>query len=312
MNQVVKLTELTYFVTVVEEKSFLKAAAKLYISQPALTVSIGNLEKELGKKLIMRHRGIKSLHLTLDGELVYVHAKKILNEVNIIVNEVQANNHARVKLGIPAIIGAYLFPKIMPLIASNVLEKLELVETGSAKTRQLLLDNKLKMAIIVTLSDNEDLEFDKYFIMRDKYALFVPADHRLATQKSLSIEALKGERIISLGKDYIQYKVLKQLCLNHNMANKIKNLIISNEFETVKSLISNGTGIGVMASHSIGNAAGIKVVPLKETIYCYFYLIFKKDTELSRFEIDVKNDILQTEFGKSVVSCKENPNYLNI
>ncbi|WP_461240269.1 LysR family transcriptional regulator [Paucilactobacillus sp. N302-9] len=295
-----KLNELTYFVTVVEEKSFSSAADKLFISQPSLTMSIKHLETELGRPLINRARGVKSISLTLDGELVYIHAKRILKEIDIIVDEVQSNNHAKAKLGVPAIIGAYLFPKIMRFMEPNILENLELVETGSANMRQLLLDDKINMAIIGTLSKNENRDFDRYLIMQDKYALFVPCNHPLATRTSVSIEELKNEHFVSLGKNYLQYTVLKQLCIDHHMENKIKNLIISNEFETVNSLISNGAGIGLMTTYSLGNARGITVVPLKESIYCYFYLVFKKENELSKFEIEVKNDILRADSGEKI------------
>lgn len=61
--------QLQYIVTTAQEKSITKAAKKLFISQSSLTLSIQNLERELGVELFERNRG--SLALTYAGQLYY-------------------------------------------------------------------------------------------------------------------------------------------------------------------------------------------------------------------------------------------------
>ena len=76
--------QLQYIVTTAQEKSITKAAKKLFISQPSLTLSIQNLEKELGVELFERNRG--SLALTYAGQLYYdwalstLHARERLSD----------------------------------------------------------------------------------------------------------------------------------------------------------------------------------------------------------------------------------------
>ena len=72
-----KRMQLEYFVRIVEEKSFTKAAEKLFISQPALSKSIRALEAELGVTLFKRDP--RELSLTSEGENVYCYAVDILN-----------------------------------------------------------------------------------------------------------------------------------------------------------------------------------------------------------------------------------------
>lgn len=290
------LNELKYFITVVDEKSFSNAAKKLYTSQPSLTMSIKNLESELGSTLLIRKRGDKNMILTNDGEFVYIHAKKIIQEINNIFEEIE-DNKAKIKLGVPSIIGAYIFPNVMSFMTPSILESLDFVETGSANMKKLFDENKIKMAIIGTLSPTINPDFDRYFIMRDSYYVFVSSKHPLAKNKSISFNQLKSERFISLGENYLQYRVLKQLCLKENMESKINDFIISNEFETVNSLISSGAGIGIMTSYSLGNRKDISMIPLRNPVYCYFYLIFKKNYELSKSEIEVKADIIRANSG---------------
>ena len=73
-----ELRHLRYFVAVAEEKSFNKAAVRLYISQPPLSRQIKQLEEEIGVTLIDREN--RPLKLTEAGEFFYDHAIQILKK----------------------------------------------------------------------------------------------------------------------------------------------------------------------------------------------------------------------------------------
>jgi DNA-binding transcriptional LysR family regulator len=70
--------QLEYFVAVVDERHFARAAEKCYVSQPALSAAIAKLERELGAPLINRGRSFAGL--TADGERLVVWARRILAE----------------------------------------------------------------------------------------------------------------------------------------------------------------------------------------------------------------------------------------
>ena len=72
-----ELRHLRYFVAVVEEQSFTKAAEKLFIAQPPLSRQIQNLEAELGIQLF--ERGSRPLLTTEAGQFFYQHAVKLLS-----------------------------------------------------------------------------------------------------------------------------------------------------------------------------------------------------------------------------------------
>ncbi|GAB2027436.1 LysR family transcriptional regulator [Lactovum odontotermitis] len=291
------LSDLKYFVAVAEEKSFTKASQRLFISQPSLTVSINRLEDELGKRLLIRKRGAKAMVLTAEGELVFAHAKKILREIEIIYMEVKDEEAKKVRLGVPPIIGAYLFPKIMKRLDKSVIGGLELIETGSENMKKLLKEDKLEMCFIGTESPIKNSHLETYFIMRDSYSICMSLEHPLAKRKSIDFSELAGEQFVSLGNDFVQYKILKELCLEHGMKDEVKNFVIANEIQTAKSLISNGTGIGFLITSSLGSRKDIRAIPLKVPVYFYVYLVFKKDRELSEFEKRVKENLIRANAG---------------
>ena len=99
-----KLIQLEYFVRIVEEQSFTKAAEKLFISQPALSKAIQSMEKELKVSLFSRNPGVATL--TEDGNTVYKYAKDILSYCSNRTDELiarlgKAKAKEPVKFGLP-------------------------------------------------------------------------------------------------------------------------------------------------------------------------------------------------------------------
>ena len=107
--------QLQYIVTTAQEKSITKAAKKLFISQPSLTLSIQNLEKELGVELFERNRG--SFTLTYAGQLYYdwalstLHAKERLGDR---LGDIREGHSHLIRLGISPHRSATLLPVILP------------------------------------------------------------------------------------------------------------------------------------------------------------------------------------------------------
>ena len=75
-----RLEQLQYFVQIVENRSFNKAAQKLFVTQPALTSSMNQLEEELGVRLLVRtKRGVSP---TAYGSRIYEDCKDIIDDLN--------------------------------------------------------------------------------------------------------------------------------------------------------------------------------------------------------------------------------------
>lgn len=70
------LRQLRYFIAVAEELHFGRAAARLFISQPALSFDIKKLEEQLGTQLLLRNN--KSVKLTGAGQVLLVEARNLL------------------------------------------------------------------------------------------------------------------------------------------------------------------------------------------------------------------------------------------
>lgn len=160
--------QLEYFVVSVEEKSFYKAAEKLYTSQPAISKSIGILEKELNQKLLERSsRGVK---LTIHGERFYHYAKDILRQVDIAKNTMQDTQEVRLA------ISSYPSKLISTALADFYAEKMDQIcleyQEGSV---QDIIDFVYKGVCelgILYISPKQEMAFKH--ILAHKHLEFVP------------------------------------------------------------------------------------------------------------------------------------------
>ena len=103
-----------YLLTVEEEQNITCAAKKLYISQPALSRMILDLERSLGTPLFVRDRG--NLHPTQAGEIYLKGCREVLavsHFVNKQISDLGGSRSGRIVLGVTAVTGEFLLPQIL-------------------------------------------------------------------------------------------------------------------------------------------------------------------------------------------------------
>ena len=108
-----ELRDLQLFMAVVEEESYTKAAARMYVSQPTLSKSIKRLEEELAITLL--HRTTRKVAVTEEGRVVYDYAKRIVNTKEALDRSLQDMRDVQrgtIRIGIPPLIGTLFFPEI--------------------------------------------------------------------------------------------------------------------------------------------------------------------------------------------------------
>lgn len=96
-----ELKQIKYFISVVEQRNFTRAAEMNFVSQPNITMAIKKLEEELGAPLLQR--GYKHIALTKEGEHFYSKTKDILQKLDNVVQEIRDSQQATgvVTIGIP-------------------------------------------------------------------------------------------------------------------------------------------------------------------------------------------------------------------
>ncbi|AVO67230.1 LysR family transcriptional regulator [Weissella cibaria] len=285
------LNDLDYFVTLAEEGTFTKASQKKYVSQPSITNALQRLEKELGETLIIRQRGTRSVVLTEAGQILYKHSKQILRETEIIKSDI--SNQQKIWLGVPPIIGATIFSAIMRRLGTDEIDAIHMVESGSSDMYELLDKDRVDMGFVGSLTPERSKQYDSTYITKSSYVVALPVDHPLATRDYLSFEDLRGERFISVGDAFTQHQVLVDQLRRYDMHDEIDNMYITNELMTEQGLIAAGNGVGIMIKLAVAGRRDIAMVPLRDPIDFYIYLIQKRDHQLSDFENITKQKMVE-------------------
>jgi LysR family nitrogen assimilation transcriptional regulator len=144
------IRQLRYFVEIVDLKSMTKAAARLYVAQPALSQHVAALESELGAQLLVR--STKGVQTTGAGVILYRHARSILRQIDDARRDVQSESReisGVVALGLPTSTAAMLGMPLLRLIHEQYPRiHLQLFESVSGYLEELLGSGRLDFSVL--------------------------------------------------------------------------------------------------------------------------------------------------------------------
>lgn len=275
-----ELRQLEYFLAVSKYQNFTRAAQVLHVSQPSITNAIQKLEGELGVKLF--DRSIKKIALTEEGSIFQKRVEKILYDLKEAIFEVRDFNNLNkgsIKLGLPPMIGAYLFPNIFFNFTKAYPNlNLQVFEEGSISTRLSLEKGQLDIGIIILPEVTNNLNVIP--IKEEEIVLCVSPQHKLAKKAEVSFAELKNENFILLKKDSFHRQAIIKKCSSHNYKPHI--VFSSSQIDTIRGLVSNGVGISFLMNMVAQHHKNLVGIPLKEKITITIGLAWKKDKYLSR------------------------------
>jgi DNA-binding transcriptional LysR family regulator len=238
--------QLHYFIEVAQNLNYTTASKKLFVSQPALSSSIKNLEKELGTKLFC-YDG-KKLCLTDSGEILLKYAENLLEEQQKIIDLIQNDNNVirgHIKIGVPELFSSCFYMReIMDFMQLYPEIKVTMVNRGSLVVQELIESGELDIGIISNLYIPEDLEvieLPNYYSL----VLVVNSTHHLANKKSVSFSHLKNESFVNLTQtDYTIGKLTIQKCLEANFTPNIA--FESPVWDTLIEAVANSLNVAIL------------------------------------------------------------------
>jgi DNA-binding transcriptional LysR family regulator len=191
-----ELYPLHVFLTVATEKSFTRAAEKLFRTQPAVSLALQRLENDLGEKLI--DRSAKDLVLTDAGRAVLEYARRFANlsaELQNSLAELRDNSAGRLIIGANESTTLYLlqhierYRRLYPRVSVQIRRSL------SSKIPNEIIDGNLELGVISY--DPRDERLISKVIYTDGLAFVVSPEHRLARRKNVPITELGAETFIA-------------------------------------------------------------------------------------------------------------------
>jgi len=197
-----ELRHFRYFVAAAEELNISKASRRLNVSQPAMSRLIRDLEGELGTPLFVRERF--GLSLTVAGSKLLVYARQILDTTNEAVRVVGSLPDAGSTLNIGFIsssIGSFLGAALRAFREANQNIDVKVHELSPADQVKALSKHQLDIAFIGNLCDSVTDEFQTKVLFSLQLAAVIPATHRLARRKQISLKELAADEFIGYSEE---------------------------------------------------------------------------------------------------------------
>ncbi|MFT5873511.1 MAG: DNA-binding transcriptional LysR family regulator [Clostridium sp.] len=274
-----ELRQLQYFQMVCQLNNITQAAEKLYVTQPTITNSIKNLEKELS--IVLFDRSKKQLLPTAEGRVFLKRVDEILRQVDNATSEMKEYHDVKkglLTIGVPPMIGTFLFPKLLINFQKSYPNiKLNITEYGSNTIKRMIEKEDIDLGLIIADSTNKLLS--SLPISNSEIVICFKKEHPLSKQSTITFKDIKSEPIILLNEGfYIRQKVLESF----NESNIQPNIILSStHLETIKGLITSGVGISFLLKEIFEENEKISSLSLNPSIPIKISLVWKKDHSLS-------------------------------
>ncbi len=189
------LAQIDAFLAVAERRSVSAAAAVLYVTQPALTTRIKNLERELGVQLFVRTP--RGMRLTAEGRAFRAHAQRAvqaLAEGRQLLRELREGRVGELVVGAAPAISTYVLPLVLRRFQASFPNVHLIVRTGhSEEILELVLREQVQVGLVRELPHPATTSRPLY---EDEIVLVVHPAHRFAAEASIAVAELANERLI--------------------------------------------------------------------------------------------------------------------
>ncbi|WP_263707752.1 LysR family transcriptional regulator [Shouchella tritolerans] len=235
------------FCFVVETGSINQAAKSLYLSQPAITKQIHQIEAEYGALLFNRKDG--RLILTDSGHVLYPFAKSIVQDYNQSKEAVIAKlkgYESTLKIGASLTIGEYLLPGLLGRFKhKNPDFRLSLYVENTPNVLELLLDDRIDLALVEGLVDDAKLSIEK--VIEDELVLIHAPDHPWSLKNEVQIDEIAQERMIWREPSSGTRAIITNFLKEWGILGKIESYMELGSTQSIKSAVEAGLGISIVS-----------------------------------------------------------------
>lgn len=280
MNEVrTDLRQVRYFVETARLGSFTRAAERLRIAQPAISMAIRRLEDEL--ELTLFNRQDKRVTLTAEGETFLEHALRLVADVKAAEREMadlRGLEKGGVRIGIPPMLSTYFFPGIISDFARRYPRlNLSVYGDGAGRIQQMLGQGELDMGVIAERSVLESLEARHF--LREEVMVCVPRSHPFAARSSVTFAEFVRQPLVFYKEGYYLRELILEVLKGSGAEPRI--VFETNLYSLVKSLVREGMGISTFLRTVVADD-DLAAIPFDPPLHLDLVIAWKRGAYLSR------------------------------
>jgi DNA-binding transcriptional LysR family regulator len=302
----VDLAVLQVFQTVANERSYSKAAEKLYRTQPAISIAMRKLEEWVGQPLFVKGSGARAL--TDAGVLLLEYAERMLNlreEARKGLTELRGMERGQVSLGVNESSIHALLPSLEKFRTRFPGIRVRVHRVFSRMIPRELLNHQLDIGVISYLPEERELVAVKFY--RDSLALVVWPSHKLAKRREVDIAALGDESFVAHIVESPYRQRVIQMFARHRVPLSMDLELPT--IESIKRFVEMKRGIAIVPRMCVegelarGDLRELRIRQMR--IQRHLYLVYRQDRPLSAAARGLVDMILARKKSRSVSSSRE-------
>lgn len=258
-----RLKQLRAFCKTVETKNISRAADKLFLTQPTISLQIKALERELSIIVFERHG--PQIRITPDGELLYEIAKPLLEGIDNL-SQTFASKSGRLENGELNIAAGestilYLLPEFVACFKEKhpgIHIKLH-NETGRDGLVMLRAD-KIDLAVGPMVDEHEDIEYRPLFAF--DHMLIVPLDHPLARRPKVTLEDISPFGLILPPRQLNTWRTVDRIFEQHGVPYTVA--LEAGGWEVIKRYVEQGMGVSIVNEICLTGKERLVAIPVDD------------------------------------------------
>lgn len=239
----ITLRQLRYLTALARHRHFGRAATDCAITQPALSMQVRELEREIGAELVERRAG--EIALTETGREVAQRAEQILAATRDLVDFARHRGVlvGALRLGIIPTLAPYVLPRVLPLLQDSYPQlRLDVRETRTEMLLRELAIGELDAVMVALPAEAADLETRALFT--DPFLLAVPADDPALRSHRVAMNDVDQRRLILLEEGHCLRDQALAFC--RALAGDTPTRLGATSLTTVMQMVANGFGVTLL------------------------------------------------------------------
>ena len=254
------LRDLKYIVEVAREKNFARASAKVFVSQPALSMQIKKLEETLGVEIFERDK--QNFLITPVGAEIIKKAEIILQEseeIKMIAKNSKDPHKGEIRIGAFPTVASYFLPNFVKNIHKKFPHlKIFLIESKSNELITKLKSGEIDFCLLAMPIKDDNLIGEKIF--SEKFLLATPKGHPFSKKSKIQIKELKNQELMLLEDGHCLRDQALEIC---SMVRAYENQDFrATSLETLRQMVANGTGITLIPEIAVRSDDKISYVKI--------------------------------------------------
>ena len=301
----ITLQQMEALISLVEERSFSRAAKRMLLTQPALTKNIRNVEDCLGVKVV--NRSNTGVSLTSEGKILYDVAQRMVKmrkEAGEKIQKLHENTGGDIYVGASTIPATYILPHAMSAFKKIHPDIRIFIKTeDSQEVLNMVLDRGVEIGCIGKEPFNRKLTAQP--VWSDQLMLVVPKHHRWIRKGSIDISELLLEPFVLREKGSATRDVF-EVYLKEKKSISLPQLNICGELgssEAIKEAVIAGLGVSVLSVHAVKRELVSRLLYEIPITSCRmerkFYLIYLKSFDIRPHHQTFVNFLKRYETGKN-------------